>query len=47
MNIIRNEDKGFKNGIARVIKGNKYAFIKTDGTIIGNRWFQYAGLFSK
>jgi len=45
--MFKDEPKGFINGIARVLQKNKTGYIKTDGTLIGNKWFQYGELFQK
>ena len=45
--MFRKEEKGFVNGLARVKKGKKWCFLKTDGSILGNQWFENAELFQK
>jgi hypothetical protein len=41
------QDKGFINGIARVKNEGKWGFLKPDGTVLGNQWFENAEVFSK
>ena len=41
------QDKGFIDGIARVKNEGKWGFLKPDGTVVGNQWFENAELFSK
>ncbi len=39
--------KGFKNGLARVKHAKKWGFLKLDGSILGNKWYDNAELFVK
>ena len=41
------QDKGFIDGIARVKNEGKWGFLKPDGTVLSNQWFENAELFSK
>ena len=41
------QDKGFIDGVARVKNEGKWGFLKPDGTVLGNQWFENAELFSK
>ena len=39
--------KGFVNGLARVKNEGHWGFIKPDGSVLGNQWYQNAELFQK
>ncbi|MNL73211.1 hypothetical protein D3C87_1986450 [compost metagenome] len=41
------QDKGFIDGVARVKNEGKWGFLKPDGTVLANQWFENAELFSK
>ena len=41
------EDKGFINGLARVKNKGKWGFLKQDGQVLGNQWFENAEPFQK
>jgi hypothetical protein len=41
------QDKGFIDGVARVKNEGKWGFLKPDGTVVSNQWFENAELFSK
>ena len=41
------QDKGFIGGVARVKNEGKWGFLKPDGTVLSNQWFENAELFSK
>jgi hypothetical protein len=41
------QDKGFIDGLARVKNEGKWGFLKPDGTVLSNQWFENAELFSK
>jgi hypothetical protein len=41
------QDKGFIDGVARVKNEGKWGFLKPDGTVLSNQWFENAELFSK
>ena len=45
--IFKSDEKGFINGLARVKEGDKWGFIKTDGSVLGNQLFTNAELFQK
>ena len=40
------QDKGFIDGVARVKNEGKWGFLKPDGTVLSNQWFENAELFS-
>ena len=41
------QDKGFIDGVARVKNEGKWGFLKPDGTVLANQWFENAELFSQ
>ena len=41
------EEKGFINGLARVKNEKKWGFLKPDGQVLGNQWFDNAEPFQK
>ena len=41
------QDKGFIDGLARVKNEGKWGFLRPDGTVLGNQWFENAELFSQ
>jgi hypothetical protein len=41
------DEKGFINGLARVKYNKKWGFIKPDGQVLGNRWYENAEPYSK
>ena len=43
----KKDEKGFANGLARVKNEKKWGFLKPDGTVLGNQWFENAELFQK
>ena len=45
--IFKDDEKGFVNGIARVKNEKRWGFLKTDGQVLGNQWFENAELFKK
>ena len=45
--LFKDDEKGFVNGIARVKNGDKWGFIRLDGTVLGNQWYDNAELFKK
>ena len=44
---LKDDEKGFVNGLARVKNENKWGFIKLDGQVLGNQWFENAEPFQK
>ncbi|PKP15271.1 MAG: hypothetical protein CVU07_10675, partial [Bacteroidetes bacterium HGW-Bacteroidetes-23] len=47
LSMFNSEDKGFVNGLARVKANKKWCFLKPDGSILGNQYFDNAELFQK
>ena len=45
--MFKDDEKGFVNGLARVISKKKYGFIKPDGKVLGDQWFDSAEPFKK
>ncbi len=45
--IFKNDDKGYISGLVRVKRDKEWAFLKTDGTVLGNQWFDNAENFQK
>lgn len=45
--IFKDDEKGFVNGLARVKNQKKWGFLKTDGTVLGNQWYENAEPFQK
>jgi hypothetical protein len=45
--IFTEQDKGFINGVARVKNEGKWGFLRPDGTVLGNQWYDNAELFSE
>ena len=43
---IKEEETGFVNGVVRVKNEKRWGFLKPDGTVLGNQWFDNAELFS-
>ncbi|WP_335965150.1 WG repeat-containing protein [Galbibacter sp. PAP.153] len=43
----KNQQKGFINGLARVKYNKQWGFLKKDGEVLGDKWFQNAELFCK
>lgn len=43
---IKEDQTGFSGGLARVKNEKKWGFLKPDGTVLGNQWFENAELFS-
>lgn len=46
-NLFKQDKTGFDGGLVRVKKDKKWGFLKPDGTLLGNQWFDNAELFSK
>jgi hypothetical protein len=44
--LFTDQGKGFIDGIARVQNEGKWGFLKPDGTVLGNQWFENAELFT-
>lgn len=45
--IFKGEEKGFIGNLARVKKDKKWGFIKPDGSVLGNIWFENAEFFQE
>jgi hypothetical protein len=45
--LFRDDEKGFVNGLARVTNEKKWGFLKPDGTVLGNQWYESAEPFKK
>ena len=45
--LFKDDEKGFINGIARVKNEKKWGYLKPDGQVLGNQWFENAELFKK
>jgi len=45
--LFREDEKGFKDGVARVKNEKRWGFLKPDGTVLGNQWFDQAEPFKK
>jgi hypothetical protein len=45
--LFKDDEKGFVNGLARITKDKKWGFIKSDGSLLGNEWFENAEPFQK
>ena len=45
--LFRKNDKGFIGGLARVKYEKKWGFLKPDGKVLGEKWFENAELFQK
>ena len=45
--VFKDDEKGFVNGIARVKNEKRWVFLKTDGQVLGNQWFENAEPFHK
>jgi len=45
--MFKDDEKGFVNGLARVKSEKKMGFIKPDGSVLGNQWFESAEPFQK
>ncbi len=41
----KNAQKGFNKGLARVKSKKGWAFLKTDGTVLGGKWYKNAENF--
>jgi hypothetical protein len=47
VSLFRKSDKGFIDGLARVKLDKQWGFIKPDGTVLAEKWFENAELFQK